>query len=1331
MASDITTTEDDLEVGADVSGEVPVDAGLAARRQAGLAFLAQQGVIDGGPGQVAPVQPVAPVQQQRPAANAPPLPYAALQKRLADIGVAQTVLQNQLLGGAGATEAVSDFATVTPAGARHMQAVAFAAALGDVGAHYAKYHDLDAQVATGLQTAIADESQGQAVQPSSKAWKKLADDINRQRHALREKGLPANYAAGSGIDQNPWWDDLISELGPFTQGTDGDDNERLRSAANASAPTAADRTQASAAGATIKASTEKYMVRGAARSSVYFDAGRNGVVMSLDDQNASYAANDKLVKLGMNILNNGGSYAKVQELMAGTGLGEESWPPQLVQSVQAWRKTQRALNDERAREWAQKNILKDPSGTSITDPEGLEQLKSAREMLDSGVGIMKDAAELAEIVREYQEKLEEARKKAEELAAASAEALGDAVKDTAAKGADASETAKKATEPTAEATKAISAAAWANGIGAGINGLLGLVQIVQGGLDFYAALTDDEMPGREKMVALLSASLDALMGATRTAKDGMQMAKDFGGTHIAEVMAKVIPGLNIAFAGMECAKSMIEVAEGLETLSKARGLKRDAQADFAKEDGDEALLNVASNDSGAAKTKLAKSSVEAAANFIELGGAIAGTAGGAHGAAAGAALSITAGAIKLGSKVIFAGIDFASAKKAMNTIKDAQAGNYQAQVEVFEDSNFYAKMYLAIMVKEGNPIATKYLVNQGLEEGDLDNATSLGILRDLMLESSEQSNDLEADDTVIGKMVEAGSKVLEVGGDIADGLRSLTKEDVAKGAATFVLAGGVLAPVTLTLMDFVKKNTGPIYDPDAKYPTVGFQGIDITDWPGRWEQAKATHVEHGLLPDATGLGATLTKAAKADAEAARAMALPNNEPDRAKIIRVALTAAIEAMKAVAALTETVKLRGFDAGSTMPKKVPHQQAYASMLSLRTAAYAAIIEYWKRFDATSGGQDGWDPPGITAIDGTAWQAFWSDGADKAGFPADDGGVAKAIGVALALKQKFESESDNKKKHKRALEYTTALDDVNEAALAAIAVPEVSRLPKAKAAVTALMLLLNTARRELDNDIAGTAGNAQLAPWASPAGTFDQLEPDEYYAAWKQVWKYALDGGYTASDDDVGLGDAIKAFDASHAAMEKAADKAKDKLKAIRAMEVNAGAVKKHAIEFNRKHRYANEALKAYVNKARAEVVKAAAAATQIDNARAAGVAFFHVPKEDPKYLSEKEWRRAYREAVDGGAVLESKTAKRKLQETLKKLKEKRESFEKKEKKNVKPEKLREAAGSYQESLNAALAAAEMTKGLKRYGENALMKGYLDGIAAAVETALGDTTLTGALA
>ena len=119
---------------------------------------------------------------------------------------------------------------------------------------------------------------------------------------------------------------------------------------------------------------------------------------------------------------------------------------------------------------------------------------------------------------------------------------------------------------------------------------------------------------------------------------------------------------------------------------------------------------------------------------------------GAHAAPAGTALKIVGSVIQYWQHIVFTNIEWGQANGAKKLLKEAQAGNPIARMQIFEDSNRYAKMYIAILVKDGNPLAKKFIEQRGIEEGDLDQSMSLKILREAMLKDVDQRDETDVAD---------------------------------------------------------------------------------------------------------------------------------------------------------------------------------------------------------------------------------------------------------------------------------------------------------------------------------------------------------------------------------------------------------------------------------------------------------------------------------------------------------------------------------------------------------------------------------------------------------
>src|SRR5205823_2629849 len=103
---------------------------------------------------------------------------------------------------------------------------------------------------------------------------------------------------------------------------------------------------------------------------------------------------------------------------------------------------------------------------------------------------------------------------------------------------------------------------------------------------------------------------------------------------------------------------------------------------------------------------------------------------------AGKAIKITGKVIEYGGKIVFAGIEWNEAKKVKSLIKEAQAGNPVARIQLMEDSSRCAKMYIAVLAREGHPLATEFIVKRGYTEADFNDATSLKIIREAMMSSA-------------------------------------------------------------------------------------------------------------------------------------------------------------------------------------------------------------------------------------------------------------------------------------------------------------------------------------------------------------------------------------------------------------------------------------------------------------------------------------------------------------------------------------------------------------------------------------------------------------------
>jgi hypothetical protein len=1173
------------------------------------------------------------------------------EQKLKDALAAAVTLEKDLTKGAGETMCVADFNAIRDGKERHKQAGEFKEALEKVPTVAALFTTIERAAAVRMDEAVErDKKNGKPVPkaPTPDQWNALRLKAMQGRSNIRAMGLPSGYEVAEG----PLWNEvLLHELKPFYEGKDEAENQQKRKDALAKALDPAATKKGNDAAKSLQEVMKKYQVRGSNRASNYFDATRNGVPMSEEDTKKAKEAIEEIVKRATDILNNGGNLKQVKEMLAGSGLSEEFWPPQLVQSIQAWRKTSRALQEERVRKLNADSkkggkVPEENISLAMTMVGGFTELDEAMRDIHTDQSDGKDTSGLIE---------------------------------TCAKNAEVLKTVGE----------------WLNGTASGIGGLVSGAELIKTIVEMVKT-GQENTPAMEKALKELDLGMEALAKSLSMTKAGFDMAKDFGGPAVQEFVKKIVPGLGLAVAGVEFANAVKDLAKNSRTLAQTRGQKNEGLSMFVTDSGgvDESMLGAMNNALGAERTKVTKSGIKVGTSGMEVGGNAASTFGGHFGAAAGSAISITATGIDMGAKAIFSGIDWSQAKKAKALLAEARAGNMEAQVQIFEKSNLYAKMLLAISVKEGSPLAKKYVFDRGIEEGDLNEPLALEILRDAMLDAAEQSNDQEVEDNIVMHFT-----------------GRLGKAVVGVGKAT--------GDAVVNVKDRVVRAATKTYDPAAKYTVPSFPA-KIDEWTTTWESAKKTLIAHGMVDDATGLTEALTKAAEADKAA-------DLQPDDQKA-RETLIAALASVNKVVQLTLQAKPVGFQAQGS-PKRVPHQKAYEALKELRGLANEKTESYWKRLDVLPGADPNWAPAPIADITAAEWDKFWKAGQKAVSFPADDAGVDKAIKDAATAKTAFDNEkNDDKVRRKLNVAYVAELDDLNEALLDCLGLEEVNRREKARAAINDFMLKINEERRRVDAWLAGKMQDGVTDDWAGPTPAF--AAPDKYLEEWNGMLDYADEAGFMATKEergkgnwDGGLTEVVGSWQDSYAAYliaSKVADKPAERLAAVRSLQEDAGRVKKRTLQFMRVQKASADQVKAYTQAMSDALLKTTVSTVEAEEAIAAKITFDNVPKKS--YLSSEDWRNVHDDAVAKGALLKSGTGRKALSQALKAQRSALEAYEKgkKSKGKDKAKTMRPLATAYLEAMNETEGTVEMVRGLKRYGENALMKAYLDGIKKAIETA-----------
>ncbi len=149
------------------------------------------------------------------------------------------------------------------------------------------------------------------------------------------------------------------------------------------------------------------------------------------------------------------------------------------------------------------------------------------------------------------------------------------------------------------------------------------------------------------------------------------------------------------------------------------------------------------------------------------------------------------------------------------------------------------------------------------------------------------------------------------------------------------------------------------------------------------------------------------------------------------------------------------------------------------------------------------------------------------------------------------------------------------MNDALLDCMDLEAVNRRDKARAAINGLMMQVNADRRTVDEWLAGYAPDGS-DDWAGPKPDFSTMSAGSFVSSYDGVMDYAHAAGFLATKGerggaklDGGLRSALVAWEEKYLAYEKA-KAPKDVLAAVRAVQEEAGRVKKRALQFMRAQR-----------------------------------------------------------------------------------------------------------------------------------------------------------------
>ena len=962
------------------------------------------------------------------------------------------------------------------------------------------------------------------------------------------------------------------------------------------------------------------------RAKFYFDriyAAQNQTTVPTNQEGdrtglSGMEATDIIIDQCQQILDLGGKYKDVQELLKKTGIPEDWWPDKLVGAMQAWRKTEAALQRARlADQYERENKGKtgDVNQVAIT-------IDDVKNVIETYAGtypeLANDVLKLIDTNKDLVEKLKGGLDK-----------LGDTVSLTG-----------------------------------GITSFVKLMSEVDDGVE--KTKSGERQETIDKGIESASAFGDVINGIMSTIKDSgalTEAAKSF-------FENQLIPGLALAKVGIDIIQTGKALVKNYGSKQDATALKTMAKGEQGRggrEDGG-TFANAMGNEQSAMNKQLAKGGVDMFTHVLAGSGELAGTFGGAHGKIAQVALKITATGISLGSKVVFAGIDWSEAKRAKEMLEEARKGNPIAKVEIFKNSNTYAKMYLVQLVRDGDPLAEQFIIAKGISEENLTKGVSEKLLMQALLTASGQQDDAP------GEEEEDGVNILR---------HANTKEYDPKWAFS-----------------------GPVLLARKSYDSV-----------------KDEAVEHGLANIATGTGGMLEKAEPLMQAADTSIGKlgPTKVSPTTKVgatHRDALLAAMQVLSAVdgailgsTPMTARLDKDGKKDRNGKPRTHAGMSAYlATLLEMSRAKRA----WYDKNLRESGVKDvTWTPPQQGApLDAAVWKKNWEDAVLRACLPKDDNGVNAGL-AALAQKwlafEDARNKTDGKATRLAALAVTeafTALSGgIESCRTAAGAVPAMQEY---------LMRILTAAGAQ-----SRTAQDAINPTAWQPT---KPIKPPIDAVQWTEQFKDAIAQGFVAKGEKPGtVADALRAVAAARDDWAEAKDQ-KAKFAAEDAHALAIAALDKALAPF----RSMIPALAEAVDK----VLEAARKRQEDYDKARADVSFKPVSGLDKAAWNQTFKNAVDAGAVPGGRITEK--ASEQLADTIGAASDSIAALAKMLQINPRPfDKLRAEAAIAKKAIEAAIRAVDQMKSVPGF-DNKIMADHLErGLRVRLEGMANADVLTNALA
>ena len=592
--------------------------------------------------------------------------------------------------------------------------------------------------------------------------------------------------------------------------------------------------------------------------------------------------------------------------------------------------------------------------------------------------------------------------------------------------------------------------------------------------------------------------------------------------------AKVVPGLGLAIHVFKLIDAIKETAKSAMLTAKTQrlGVTSDQQnATGLRQDGGTttgALKKAEQSQkeyTGRKGLEVFTESVHVTAEAVKLSGVSA---------PAGYGLSATAHGIELAGAMVFDGIDWSQAKVAKKLLEDARAGSMIAQQLLFEKCETYAKLYLAILVREGDPLGKKYIADRGITQDNLDKPSSVWLLGEALRDAVQKEDDTEIDDNLAKHLAGPLGK-----------LAGRMKDGVVDGV-TFVVEKG-------------RQALAEEYDPNWKPP----RGVSLD--PAVWTEIKDSAVDDGgLRNDTTGITAALTNLQKTIGvydELANPKK-PLKKGQKAPGDKDKLKAISQVLQHIGVVSGT--LSGWSPVKGKNPREDHEPMRAVLDAMHKLLTAETNKYRTAAGQLPGVTLGQDQDGNAVIDippagwtGLAaggkvkdqWDRTWQGAIDSIGIAAEDFGTSGLLATVQkewdGLRELEDGSQIVDTKNGKLLYKARkgALDALGAArnALGRVA-KSVQLFPNLAAFVGAAQKDMATRTRALDD--AMCSANVSLSlnskpglPAHDPQSTATAFQ--KWAGMWLTSWTYAAQLGFVSADGGNALSAALNGFGSDYAA------------------------------------------------------------------------------------------------------------------------------------------------------------------------------------------------------